>query len=205
MDRLVLVQVGTGAITPLTTTGDVSTPHWVRDGQAIAFLKAAGIGLQRYDVYDLYVLDLLTRQEHRLMANLGTLPPLTISPDGTQLTYPNAPAPGLIVLDIATGVRDDILTPPCLDTSMPPAWSPDGRYLAFVTAMRGSYDNGQVYMVDVHNHTVVRVTNFAEKANVELRGMPTWAPDSTALAIATREHIVVAPIDSSQLISVRCP
>jgi tricorn protease-like protein len=201
----VIVQVGTGAITPLTTMGDVFTPHWVRDGQAIAFFKAAGIGLQRYDVYDLYVLDLLTQQEHRLVANLGTLPPLTISPDGTQLAYPNAPAPGLIVLDIATGAREDILTTPCLDTTRHPVWSPDGRYLAFVAEMRGSYNNGQVYMVDVHNHTVVQVTNFAEKASVGMLGRPTWAPDSTALAIATREHIVVAPIDSSQFIPVRCP
>jgi Tol biopolymer transport system component len=210
--NLALVEVGTRVVTQLTTGGDSFTPTWVRNGQTIAFFRAAGTGLQRYEVYDLYVLDLLTGEERRLAANLAILPPLTSSPDGTLLAYPNASHSGMIVLNIHTGVQDDILASSCLDTITNPAWSPDGRFLAFAAEVHGSIGDGQIYLYDVQNHQVFQLTHFLEEVDAIFLGTPTWSPDSTALALdmpkpgdPSLSYIVIAPLDPSQLIPVGCP
>ena len=59
---------------------------------------------------------------------------------------------------------------------MSPAWSPDGRKLAYV-----SFEGGQsaIYIQEVYTGQRQKVTNFKG-----INGAPAWSPDGRKLAMA---------------------
>ena len=73
-----------------------------------------------------------------------------------------------------------------------PAWSPDGRWIAFTSARTGQ---GDLYLLDVHNLTTppTRLTTNATAAEL----FATWSPNSRSLAFVghndTGDQIYVIP------------
>jgi dipeptidyl aminopeptidase/acylaminoacyl peptidase len=61
-----------------------------------------------------------------------------------------------------------------------PAWSPDGRYIAFVSK-RGTDDQGQIYVIPVGGGEAWRLTNVPTGASA-----PKWFPDSKEVAFISR-------------------
>jgi dipeptidyl aminopeptidase/acylaminoacyl peptidase len=61
-----------------------------------------------------------------------------------------------------------------------PAWSPDGRYIAFVSK-RGNDDQGQIYVIAVGGGEAWRLTNVPTGASA-----PKWFPDSREVAFISR-------------------
>src|SRR5258706_2579242 len=62
-----------------------------------------------------------------------------------------------------------------------PRWSPDGRFIAFVSNRGDEKAEGQLYVIPAEGGEARRLTELKESV-----GDLTWSPDSTRLAFASR-------------------
>jgi dipeptidyl aminopeptidase/acylaminoacyl peptidase len=91
----------------------------------------------------------------------------------------------LYVFDLATG-QAELLTPGDHDEYLP-AWSPDGRQIAYVTKRGGDPDrhlNWDIYLVDARTGAAERrLTSFAgADLDPEWGTRPAWSPDGKRIA-----------------------
>jgi len=112
------------------------------------------------------------------------------SPDGTQLvfispclgrgdifeTIYNESSLYMINAD-GTGLKE--LTP-APGSDFEPAWSPDGRQIAF-TSVRGGFR--QIYSLDVNSLTVTLLTNTTDSVE---SSQPSWSPDGTKIVYTVK-------------------
>jgi len=85
--------------------------------------------------------------------------------------------PALDLIDVETGTLRREIHFPELGEILHPAWSPDGRYVAF-SAQSGGFTD--LYIYDLQADSMRRVTNDAF-ADLE----PAWSPDGTKIAFVT--------------------
>ena len=85
--------------------------------------------------------------------------------------------PALDVIDVERGAVQREIPFPTLGEILHPAWSPDGRYVAFSAQAGGLTD---LYLYDLQADTLRRLTNDAF-ADLE----PAWSPDGQRLAFVT--------------------
>ncbi len=99
---------------------------------------------------------------------------LTFSPDGNQLALFARLDGGraLLFIDVLNGGIKRIL-PMEIEQQMAPAWSPDGRYVAFSGNKNGQFD---IFMVDLSTEEVIQVTD-----DPVYDGAPTFSPDGQSL------------------------
>ena len=73
--------------------------------------------------------------------------------------------------------------------NMSPAWSPDGRRIAFVSIRtwqgEGKVDNWDIYVVNVDGTELRRLTTYHD-----VDRHPTWSPDGTQIAF---ERLLLTP------------
>ncbi len=159
------------------TASDDHQPAWSPDGTRLAFLRYAAA---EPAVCDIYLLDLAAGTEQRLAA-CGRKPmhDLAWSPDGTTLvfsTQPDAQASShLVALEIATGTRTALTEPPpAITGDTDPAFSPDGRWIAFTR--RRHPEDADLYMLPAAGGQPRRLTND----HAPIRGLA-WMPDAQSL------------------------
>lgn len=142
---------------------DDITPAWSPDGTRLAFLRREQGGER------LFVLALPAGAEppvERRLVPTGEGEKVkhaehAWSPDGTRLAYAvHRPeqAPHVAVTEVESG-RTRVVSPPGLRATMP-AWSPDGRYLAF-TATEGDPEALDLYAVRLDDGALARLTHEA--------------------------------------------
>ena len=107
---------------------------------------------------------------------------LAFSPDGAQVAVfvRSEGSRRLLLLDVyKEKIRETIELPPELGQLAQPAWSPDGRFIAFHAVENGLYD---IYQLDLDDRSV---TNLTE--NDAFDGAPAYSPDGERLVFTTQE------------------
>ncbi|MGH9843102.1 MAG: protein kinase domain-containing protein [Blastocatellia bacterium] len=114
------------------------SPAWAPDGRSIAFLRsvqAEGMG----GVMVVYLVSSLGGAERKLAEGIkvGESQSLSWSPDGKFLAFGDESLPdgpdNIVLLEVATGEKHRLTSPPAqISGDSTPAFSPDGRKLAFV-------------------------------------------------------------------------
>ncbi len=134
--------------------------------------------------------------------SLGGADDYSISPDGSEVCFvKNAdPEPAtstnsdLFVVPIGGGEMRKITSNPAADNS--PAYSPDGKYLAWRAQVRPGYESDR-WRLMVLDRATGRLTSVTESVDRWVTGF-TWAPDSSRLFYTLEDrgrqpiHIVAA-------------
>ena len=167
-----------------------SHPVWSPDGKLIAFMSGVrmGAGHQRR----LHIMENDGSLVRQLAPSIRPKPYLSPvwSPDGGAIAFVAFPGDeGYEV--IGNKAYSSVLYTVCVDgsdltrlgnTLSSPAWSPDGRRVAFIRRERGS-DLGELYTVNVDGTNSQRVTSLQQPETdwfINL-GNVAWSPDGSSI------------------------
>ncbi len=182
---IVLVDLGTRRVTPLTTDPSDADPAWSPNGQKLSFTRGAGVRKA------LYVLDLYT---HELLrpASAATVQARnpSWSPSGDRIAFVdccgNGGSGAVMVVDLKTGSVTQVPgpVPPVQDALLEPAgssWGDRGIVVSFQTWI-GGIDSAQperrLWLINpgTGEWQPVVAMRAGELAD------PAWSPDGTRLA-----------------------
>jgi len=170
---------------PKTFTEEMNvSPALSPDGSTVAFLSERSLLS-----IDLYLADARTGKILRKLTSTATDPHVTSlqfirsagswSPDGRQLVIPAVEEgyPALLIVNAASGDRVREIQLPQLHEVYNPAWSPDGRTIAFAANVGGLTD---LFAYDLPSDHLRRLT---DDPFTELQ--PAWSPDGRSLVFVT--------------------
>jgi Tol biopolymer transport system component/DNA-binding winged helix-turn-helix (wHTH) protein len=174
------------AETPLRLTADPAddiNPVWSPDGRSLAFIRHSA------EKSEMFLIPALGGAERKLASMAPYQVPSDgsssyFSPDGKHLAVPDRLLPseplGIFMISVDTGARRRLTSPPPgILGDYCPAFSPDGRSLAFTRSARWSTDD--VYVVAVSGGEPARVTFD----NMTIHGIA-WTSDSREIVFASR-------------------
>lgn len=107
---------------------------------------------------------------------------LAFSPDGAEVAAfaRSENARVLLLLDVyKETILEEITIPPELGQAAQPAWSPDGRFIAFHAVKEGRYD---IFQMDLEDQSILNLTD-----SEAFDGAPAYSPDGTRLVFTTQE------------------
>jgi Tol biopolymer transport system component len=109
------------------------------------------------------------------------IPPMgsiSVSPGGREVAFSED---GRIrVVDVATGSVRDLATDPRAGPASAPAWSPDGRWVAYMVGSGGQRGGGGLWRVAADG------TGTPQRIAEGSVGDPAWSPDGTTIAYLDR-------------------
>jgi TolB protein len=168
-------------------------PAWNAAGTRIAFWRTKA----PFGPGSIWIMDADGTDKRRLTKNVDARDPVW-NPAGGRLAYTCAGHNG----DICTlrvsdgGDRRHVTSSPAGDFE--PAWSPDGRHIAFSRATSAQGDVGDIYVIDVKTKKVIRVTHSSDYDH-----QAAWSPDGTKIVFErdfdTRFSIFVVNADGTAL------
>jgi len=182
---------GGDAVRVTSTPAEESQPVWAPDSRRLAYVSA------RNGVPRLYLYDFATGEERRLTSAEEADHSPTFSPDGRSLAFIRG-GRELRVLDVESGGERVVATglfglPPIL-VSRPIAWSPDGQWLAYLTAGERMFTNA--YVVPAAGGEARPVSWLP---NV-FGGSLVWTPDGEQLLFTTRQRTEQASVARVSLV-----
>lgn len=182
---------GTGVERLTTDLEQDLQPVWTPSGNRITFVATRNYqaGIYTMDAHGRNITGPISGETY------GSDPSWSRDPDGTALAYTSVRegSPGregtddVVSLDISTGVVSVLAAGPSYDAQ--PAWSPDGRRLAFVSD-REAYDFAlDIFTLNADGTGQRRIT---QSFDVGARGIryyqhPAWSPDGTLIAFVWGE------------------
>ncbi|UCG53701.1 MAG: PD40 domain-containing protein, partial [Candidatus Latescibacterota bacterium] len=163
----------TGTLEQVTSDGSADTsPSWSGDGREIVFCS------DRSGQTDIWVKNLTTGQLTQVTTDGANLYP-AIAPGGRRIAWIRR-GEGVVIYDRLTGKRIVVESP--RQVSFPPAWSPDGRFIAVTAEDWGGADIC-LMTADGANMLVLAKSSEGE-------GMPCWSPDGEKMVIvSSREGV----------------
>ncbi len=179
--RLYLLDVSTGQIRPLTTDRAWSwTAGWSPDGRRIAYMSTRGGRM------DLYLLDLTGGDLRRLTDGRGFNEWPSWSPDGLTIAFASTrdgitkpPGNGHLQRDLYT-IRSDGTDLRRLTNlagfNGDPAWSPDGKRIAFGSDRDGGFDLFTMAADGSDQRPLTRLHQSGGRA-----GYARWSPDGSRI------------------------
>ena len=161
-----------------TTAGNESEVAWAPDSRRAAYVS------DRNGVAQLFLYDFTTQQETRLTN--GAVPDYApaFSRDGRSLAFLRG-GRELRVIDLGAKTERLLATgtfPGTIDAGTPIAWSPDGRWLAYLHSTGRMFTNASVVPADGGES---RPVSFL--ANVSSDSLA-WSPDGTFITFATAQR-----------------
>jgi Tol biopolymer transport system component len=123
----------------------------------------------------------------------------TLSPDGARVAfYRTGPAGNVSLFVAGAGGQDarELTSLTSTHYQNPPAWSPDGRHLAYEAGSPGLQGaNAEVYVIDAGGSSPRLLS-----AGLAWAGDPVWSPDGNELLLVGSERDLASP---GQVFSVR--
>jgi len=127
-----------------------------------------------------------------------------LSPDGRLIAYTRGGH--IFVISADGGQETNVSGDDLIDSTTNPAWSPDGKRIAFSSNREGK---SEIYLVDADGSRLTRITNSpVDRAAGRLGLDPIWSPDGRRIAFTMSEDamqananwdVYVVNIDGSQL------
>ena len=157
-----------------TDGSQTSMPSWFPDGTGLIYRRTnppAGVTT----LSDVWAMNLDGTNRRPIAVLPGDQLYPSYSPDMKQLVFATDP-PGterrrIEVMDVATGVVKTLFDGgPTIDDAAP-AWSPDGRQIAFESDLDG---DGEIYVMNADGSNVRQITH-----NTIWDEGPAWSPDGT--------------------------
>ena len=193
----VLSRDGSG-VQRLTTNTDLDVaPNWLPDGR-VAFVSCRVSESER-PACALAAIDPRTREREEL-GDLDFTYDVDVSPNGQRIAYASIGNPHFQTAELHVSDLDGDNHAQLTDNDTgdgSPAWSPDGRKVAFVSNRAESAScfwhdcagyTTDVYVMDADGSDVTRLT---ETPHEESR--PTWSPDGTRIVYSTHPESERAP------------
>ena len=165
-----LIDPDGGHVEPLTPpTQSAIHPSWSPDGRRLLYCTDDDLRPPVKNESQIYAIDLVTHRIATLISGgVNTFP--NLSPDGRRLVFRRmiGESNSEIFIADADGAHVRNLTNhPAFDGW--PAWSPDGRRIAFASNRNSAY---QIFVMDVDGGNVRLVANTEGRATA-----PHWSPD----------------------------
>jgi serine/threonine protein kinase len=188
--------IGQGEALQLTTHPDSEhSPVWSPDGRFVAFSRQS-----ENKTTGVYLIPALGGPERLLEeyrtqgpSVLGTYSHLAWSKDSRYLVYPviggneaddrSSDLSGLFLRSIETGTRQRITTAPVGAFDFDPAFSPDGRWLAFTRNSRMGYS--EIYRIPLTEEYLPAGQEEQLTFEVKYSGSPVWVKDGEEILFSS--------------------
>jgi serine/threonine-protein kinase len=179
-----IVDVGSGGMTPLTTSGSASAPVWTPDGTHVTFAEGAA---PPFTIRSVSVEP--SGQEETLFSSDYPIQPETWHPDGDLLVYSQGNG-NLFVFDTSATTRTALFERDMREWGA--VFSPDGKRLSYVSDKTGV---DEVYL-----------TSFPELdaevlVSIGGGGSPLWTPDGSELFYRDDRRFTSASMDGLRVTS----
>ncbi len=185
-----LVDVETGTMSPLTTSGDASAPIWTPAGDRVTFASGAA---GSFAIKSLPVGG--GGPEETLHTSTNQIWPESWHPDGVRLVFrEDAASSDLLLLDVSDGSTNALVSTDSSEYAA--ALSPDGELLAFESNRGGA---NEVYIRRLDDEGAGVAVSSGGGIN------PVWGADSTVLYYRNQggsEDLVVASIQTEPQLRV---
>ena len=163
---------------------------WSPDGKRIAFESDRDAEGNPHGI-DIYVMDADGGNQQRLTTNLTSDQYPSWSPDGQRIVF-SAQREGHV--ENKFGITDEIYVMDAdggnqqrltdnRNNDWDPAWSPDGKRIAFAADRKGDAEKLDIYVMDADGGNQQQLTN-----NRGWDSSPSWSPDSRRIAFTSERE-----------------
>ena len=171
-------QIGSEHQLQLTKSTSDNAPAWSPDGRFIAFSRYEN------DLHEIYIVSAIGGTERKLYSGAPASPALSWSPDGTFIAFttkePNRNTYSINLLSVETLDSRKLTEPGAEQFDWGPAFSPDGKELAFVRT-NGAAHMGDIFTVPSKGGEVRRLTFD----NTDIGSPPTWTRDGRSIVFTS--------------------